>query len=105
MGGKRKLNAEKFYIISIFKIELQVLGIQPELAHGLARLIGHAVGRGRLGPAIFPVRMLKLQIAAVLEKEHSLVEFCVDHVARNLRVNCVSQIVHGIPHIISDILA
>ena len=65
---------EKLHIAAIFKEQLQMFRVQPELAYRLANLVSQGSVCGRSSPAVASTGVFELQDAAIREVQLALIE-------------------------------
>jgi hypothetical protein len=75
------LGSKKLDIAAIFKVQLEVLGIQTELSKSAANLPGSGVIGGWPCPPLVSSLVLKLEKTAVVKKQRRFIELCIRDIA------------------------
>ena len=83
---------EKLHIAAIFKEQLQMFRVQPELAYRLANLVGQRSVCRRASPAVGSAGVFELQDAAVGEVQLALIECGVDGVSNDVSFSVLGKV-------------
>jgi hypothetical protein len=80
----REGGLDEFGVTAVFKEQLQVFGIKPELMYRPADFVGHSRRSRSPGPAIHPAGVLEAQFTSIAEVDRGLGECQVCNILRRM---------------------